>query len=67
MHQELEERLVVAFERMAVALNEIAENMVTPEVGGALEGLASITYLNDMTVHVESDTEMYLTKEKEEE
>lgn len=67
MHQELEERLVVAFKRMASALNDIAENMVTPEVGSALERLASITYLNDMTVHIESETEMYLTKEEEEE
>ena len=66
MHQELEERLVVAFERMAAALNDIAENMVTPEVGNALEGLAGLTHMNDMTVHIESETEMYLTKEEEE-
>lgn len=65
MNQEQEERLVSAFERIASALNDIAENMVTPEVGNALGGLESLKYLNDMTVHVEGDTDIYLAKEEE--
>lgn len=53
--QELDNALVAAFERIAAALENIANTMATPEVGAALKGLESIQDLSTDSITIRTD------------